>query len=126
MNQLALTQKQTKPNKRQQELLNELIRPNPETNHPHHKKSSKSKKRSSSNSTKNQNKTKGTPAKKNKESPAVVKKHLSPHLEAFRREPPTTSLSQDKTRPKQFVRKNNNNDTKRSKSKRTSKKSTGD
>lgn len=126
MNQLALTQKQTKPNKRQQELLNELIRPNPETNHPHHKKSSKSKKRSSSNSTKNQNKTKGTPAKKNKESPAAVKKHLSPHLEAFRREP-TTSLSQDKTRPKQFVRKNNNNnDTKRSKSKRTSKKSTGD
>jgi hypothetical protein len=122
MNRIAFTEKQ-RPAKWQEEnsdayAVNHTLKSNP-------KGSSKSKKKSS-NSIQNKTKTKLTPVKKHREGSKSLKKHMSPQPPAIRREH-VPALSQDKTKPKQFVRKNNTpKDSKRSNSKKTSKKSTGD
>lgn len=91
----------------------------------HHPKGKSKSKGKSSTSIQNKTKNRGTPLNKGKEGSKSLKKHISPQ-QLLKRDK-NESLSQDKTKPKQFVRKNNNGkDNKRSTSKKTSKKSTGD
>lgn len=125
MNRIALTERDHKSPKWQQNC-NPKGAHNKTEPHDKDKKTSKSKKKSSSNSTQNKAKNKVTPNRQNNHNNSL-KKHLGTHLQTLKRDTPAGSLSQDKTKPKQFVRKNQQlYDNRRSKSKKTSKKSTGD
>lgn len=122
MNRIVLTEKQ-RPVKWQDEYLDTSTPNRTLQNQP--KITSKSKGKSNT-SIQNKPKNKGTPGKKAREGSKSLKKHMSPQHLILKRDK-TETLSQDKTKQKQFVRKNNNiKDTKRSTSKKTSKKSTGD